>query len=116
VNTGTTVLVTDGDQRPALAIVRALGRRGLPVLVGADRPVSLASSSRYCCGHVTYPSPLANCRAFDDFLVDFVRRERVDVLMPVTDVTTSAVCANHSVLRRYCGLAVPPTWSPTKCG
>jgi hypothetical protein len=32
------VLVTDGDQRPALAIVRALGRRGAPVVVGEEHP------------------------------------------------------------------------------
>ena len=49
------VLVTDGRQRPALAIVRSLGRRGVPVLVGAEAPTSLASSSKYCEGHVTYP-------------------------------------------------------------
>src|SRR6185369_14394569 len=52
-----TVFVTDGDQRPALAIVRTLGRRGLRVLVGEDGPASLASSSKYCAGHITYPSP-----------------------------------------------------------
>ena len=50
-------LVTDGDQRPALAIVRSLGRRGVSVLVGAEHAVSLASSSKYCVRHVTYPSP-----------------------------------------------------------
>ena len=52
-----TVFVTDGDERPALAITRSLGRRGVSVLVGEERPVSLASSSRYCVRHVTYPSP-----------------------------------------------------------
>jgi predicted ATP-grasp superfamily ATP-dependent carboligase len=103
-----TVFVTDGDQRPALAIVRALGRRGLRILVGNDGPSSLASSSKYCAGHVTYPSPHRDRRAFARFLAGFVARERVDVLMPVTDVTTCAVCADQERLERYSALAVPP--------
>src|SRR5262249_18223760 len=87
---------------------RALGRRGLRVLVGSDGPSSLASCSKYCAGHVPYPSPLREGRAFARFLTDFVARERVDVLMPVTDVTTHAVCADQERLERRCALAVPP--------
>lgn len=103
-----TVFVTDGDQRPALAIVRALGRRGVRVIVGDDQPVSLAASSSYCAGHVTYPSPYHDRDAFDRFLRSFVARESIDVLMPVTDVTTHAVCAHQDELSRHCKLAVPP--------
>ncbi len=103
-----TVFVTDGDERPALAIVRSLGRRGMTVIVGADRPASLASSSRYCARHVTYPSPYRQRDAFDRFLETFLARERVDVVLPVTDVTTDAICRNQERLTRYCSLPVPP--------
>jgi predicted ATP-grasp superfamily ATP-dependent carboligase len=103
-----TVLVTDGNERPALAIVRALGRRGVSVLVGHEEGVSLASSSRYCARHVIYPSPHRDRAAFDRFLIDFLVRQRVDVLMPVTDVTTHAVCANQSAIRQHSAIAVPP--------
>jgi predicted ATP-grasp superfamily ATP-dependent carboligase len=103
----TTVFVTDGDQRSALAITRALGHRGLSVIVGSDRPVSIASSSRFCSRRVMYPSPVADRAAFDRFLIDFVERERVDVLIPVTDVTMHAVCSNHDRLERHCAMAVP---------
>ena len=103
-----TVFVTDGNERPALAIVRALGRRGLRVLVGDEGASSLASSSRYAAGHVTYPSPYTDRRAFATFLADFIARERIDVLMPVSDVTTYAVCADQERLQRCSALAVPP--------
>jgi predicted ATP-grasp superfamily ATP-dependent carboligase len=103
-----TVFVTDGDQRPALAIVRALGRRGVRVIVGDDHPVTLAGSSRYSSRCVTYPSPYHDRDAFDRFLRRFVSREQIDVVMPVTDVTTHAVCAHQERLRRHCMLAVPP--------
>jgi len=103
-----TVFVTDGDERPALAIVRALGRRGVRTIVGDERAVNLASTSKYCSRRVAYPSPYDNCEAFEQFLLDFVARERVDVLLPVTDVTTRAVCALQEQLGRRTALAVPP--------
>lgn len=101
------IFVTDGAERPALAIVRALGRHGATVLVGADQPVSLASSSRYCARHVTYPSPYRDREAFERFLVDFTARERVDVMLPVTDVSTHSVCRIQDALSRHVALAVP---------
>jgi predicted ATP-grasp superfamily ATP-dependent carboligase len=100
--------VTDGDQRPALAIARSLGRRGVSVLVGEERPVSLASSSRYCREHVTYPSPYTEPDAFERFLLEFVERERIDVVIPVTDVTTDATARNQHALERHTSAAVPP--------
>lgn len=51
------VFVTGGNQRATLAVVRPLGRAGIPVVVGETAERSLASSSRYCSGSVVYPSP-----------------------------------------------------------
>jgi predicted ATP-grasp superfamily ATP-dependent carboligase len=101
------ILVTDGDQRPALAITRSLGRRGLAVLVGEERPASLASSSKYCAGHVTYPSPYRTPEAFESFLRELVERKCVDVVIPVTDVTTHLVARNLAALKRRCATAMP---------
>lgn len=100
--------VTDGDERPALAITRSLGRRGVSVLVGDERPASLASSSRYCVRHVTYPSPYRSPGAFDRFVQDFVEREQVDVVIPVTDVTTHSIARHQEALRRHAAIAAPP--------
>ena len=102
------VFVTDGDQRPALAITRSLGRRGIDVIVGEDRPVSLASSSRYAAGHRTYPSPHDEPEAFDRFLDDLIARERPDVVMPVTDVTTYMIARRHGELCQRTAVAAPP--------
>lgn len=101
------VFVTDGDQRPALAVTRSLGMRGISVLVGEHTPASLASCSRYCARHVTYPSPREDARAFDEFLLDFVEREHIDMVLPVTDVTMHAVTRLQDALRSRTALAVP---------
>ena len=99
--------ITDGDQRPALAITRSLGRRGVSVVVGAEQAASLASASKYCAQHVTYPSPYRDPEGFDRFLLNLVERERIDVVMPVTDVTTHLVSKNAAALRRHTAVAAP---------
>ena len=102
------VLVTDGRQRPALAITRSLGGRGIPVLVGAETPACLASSSRYCEGHVTYPSPEHDQKAFDRFVLALARRGEAGVILPVSDVSMAAITASQDALRHHCALACPP--------
>ena len=101
------VLVTDGDQRPALAIVRSLTRHGMSVLAGSDQQISLASCSRYCRGGVRYPSPHSAPEAFTRWLEDFVARERIDVVLPVTDVTMHLVSRMATTLRAHTALPVP---------
>jgi len=102
-----TVLVTDGEERPALAITRSLGRRNRSVIVGAERQASLASVSRYCAGTVVYPSPSRAPEAFAGFLRDFVARAAVDLVVPVTDVTTHIVAANRDALAAHTAVAAP---------
>jgi len=102
-----TAFVTDGDERPALAVARSLARQGVSVIVGAPGPTSLASRSRACARHVTYPSPYRHPEQFDRFLLDFVRRERVSVVVPVTEVTTYLVSRNRRVLLPHAAVAAP---------
>jgi predicted ATP-grasp superfamily ATP-dependent carboligase len=101
-------LVTDGNQRSALAVTRSLGRRGITVLVGEEEPEFLAGSSRHCRRRVLYPSPYRDREGFRGFLADFVAREGVDLVVPVTDVTTAAVALDQERLGDHTALAVPP--------
>ena len=102
------VLVVDGSERPALAAVRSLGHQGFDVTVGAEVAPSLAGLSRHCARTVKYPSPHEHRDAFDGFLLGWAQRERFDVLIPVSDVTTGAVIARQQSLSRYTAFAVPP--------
>lgn len=89
------VLVTDGENRAALAITRSLGRRGHEVIVGDSSRSSLAQASRYCASRVRYPDPVGMSEAFVDTLARIVRERAVDLLMPVSDITTSLVTAHR---------------------
>jgi predicted ATP-grasp superfamily ATP-dependent carboligase len=104
---GLTAFVTDGDERPALAMTRSLGRRGVSVIVGAERRDSLAAASRHCARSVVYPSPSRAPDAFAVFLEDFVAHERVDAVMPVTDVTTHIVARRRDTLVAHTAVVAP---------
>lgn len=98
------VLVTDGNNRAALAVTRSLGRAGYEVVVGESRTPSLAQSSRFCSRSVEYPDPTSASAEFVDSLSDVVRREAIDVLVPVSDITTFLVTQNRSRWPASCAI------------
>ena len=85
------VLITDGEQRSALAAVRALGESQVEVYVGETTETCLASKSKYCRGAVTYPSPYVDEAGFIRALGRAVSRLGVDLIMPMTDVTSAVL-------------------------
>ncbi len=99
------ILVTDGENRAALAVTRSLGRAGHDVIVGEKSTPSLAQASRYCAERVVYPDPITNSAGFVDRLAELVREQRIDVLMPVADITTFLVTRHRDRFGPSC--AVP---------
>ncbi len=86
-----TVLVTDGEQRAALAIVRSLGRHGYRVVVGSSRARSLAGASRYAARSVRFRNPLENPARYADEVLEAAHREAAHVVLPVTDHSLMAI-------------------------
>jgi predicted ATP-grasp superfamily ATP-dependent carboligase len=89
------ILVTDSDTRSALAAVRALGMRGHEVVTAGVAYPSLASVSRYSRGFDPYPDPASDSEGFIDAVATIARRRKVDVVLPMTEVTTLLVTANQ---------------------
>jgi predicted ATP-grasp superfamily ATP-dependent carboligase len=96
------VLVTDGENRAALAITRSLGRANHCVVVGEQKNPSLAQRSRYCSESITYPDPTVAEDQFIESLLATVRDRSVDVLLPVSDVTTMIVTENRKLFEPRC--------------
>lgn len=99
------VLVTDGDQRSTLALVRALGRARVAVTVGHECSDSLAGQSRFCSDRLLYPSPWHDPAGFQQRMLEAAKTGRYRMLLPMTDVTTLLTAEVGEQLRRY--LAVP---------
>lgn len=85
------ILVTDGEQRSSLAVVRSLGRYGHRVLVSAHRRGSLAGASRYAARELIVPSPLDDNEAFVRETVELCKRENIRAVIPTTDTALLAL-------------------------
>lgn len=101
-------LVTDGDQRATLAVVRALGQAGIPVTVGSSQPRSLAGCSRYCRKQVRYACPLERASDFQAQIFQEVLHGRYRVLIPMTDATMTLVGGMQTSLAPLVRLGIPP--------
>jgi hypothetical protein len=100
----TTVLVTDGNQRAALAAVRALGAEGFRVLVTSEAPPFIAGASRYTTAEFQLRDPLAMPAEYASALAELCAVERVDVVLPATEA--SMLCALDCSVA---SLVPPPT-------
>lgn len=86
-----TILVTDGEQRAALAAVRSLGAAGARVLVAATHAGSLAAASRFADREFVLPSPLTDPERFSGTLSDLVAGERAVLVLPITEPSLLAL-------------------------
>lgn len=98
------VLVTDGEERAALACVRSLGAAGYDVVVASPRRRSLAGASRFARASVVLPSALVDPAAFLSNLSRVVREREIEVLLPVTEHSLRPVLAAPD---RFPGVHVP---------
>ncbi len=101
------VLVTDGDQRATVAVVRSLGRKGLQVIVGERRDKSLAACSKFCSGQFVYPSPVSDPIGFQQALLEHVKRHSYKLLIPMTDLACTLTAEIIEQLRPLLSVALP---------
>lgn len=85
------VLVTDGQQRSALAAVRSLGEARHSVHVASLSGRSIAGRSRYARSDSRVPKPAATPREFAETIHDIVRKRDIDLLLPMTDASIEAI-------------------------
>ncbi len=101
------VLVTDGDERAALAVTRSLGRQGIDVVVGAMQTPSLAGVSRYCFESFVSPSPVMHPEGYIASLLNVVRGKNIGMIFPVTDLAMALVGAARAEFEPGVKLPIP---------
>src|SRR2546426_2725444 len=101
------VLLTDGNERAALAAARSLVRFGLKVGVAADRRFSLAGVSRGVRRLRLSTNPLAGPEAYAGEIGCLARQVEVRGVFPVTDASVGAVRSRHPPLPPAVALPLP---------
>jgi predicted ATP-grasp superfamily ATP-dependent carboligase len=136
---GCPVLVTDAPSNASLAVVRSLGRRGVPVGVCAFAgEFNLASFSRWASESWTLPSPSREPAGFIGELARLLETGKYPIVFPTTDRTIRLIghardrlpswvrvpiAGDHAMrtvfdkqrtaeLAERLGVPVPRTWCP----
>ncbi len=93
-----TVVVTDGEQRAALAVVRSLGRAGYRCAVCSATGRSLAGASRFAAADHAVPNALRGPAAFAAAIVTLVANEHAALVVPVTEAAMLALLPERAKL------------------
>jgi predicted ATP-grasp superfamily ATP-dependent carboligase len=98
------VLVSDGEQRSALAAVRSLGKSEYRVYVLSKNGRSIAGASRYAVAERAVSPPLANPSRFAHEVRALIDEWAIDVFLPMTEETFNAVFAHPEL---FAGICIP---------
>ena len=91
------VLVLDALQRSALATTRSLGAKSIDVFTADETDTALAGSSRFSIQYFIYPSPRLHPGQFIERLSHIVKQKGIDILMPMTELTTQLLLLHQHV-------------------
>jgi predicted ATP-grasp superfamily ATP-dependent carboligase len=94
------VFITDAGYKHTLGAVRSLGKKGFYVIAGASGKHAQSFYSKYCNESIIYPDPRDETR-FIDFLVGYLKKNEVDVLLPIGYLATVAISKHKDEFLNY---------------
>ncbi len=109
------VLVLDGDQASAYAIVRSLKRHDLDVVTADSRDCCLTSYSKYTQETLRYPSPKEDPSGFIAWLKGLLSCGHYAYVIPVTDDTLQPIANAREELLAFCPIALAPAEAHEIC-
>jgi predicted ATP-grasp superfamily ATP-dependent carboligase len=92
------VLITDGENRIALSILRSLARRNIETAITVEGQTALSSFSRYCNNRILCPSSSRDISGFIATLRKLAKKNTFDFLFPATDTSLIAVSKYRDTL------------------
>jgi predicted ATP-grasp superfamily ATP-dependent carboligase len=101
------ILITDGNERAALAAARSLVRGGHAVHVAAPRRLCLAGASRGVRPHLLVTDALADPAGYAGEVARLTRRQGIELLLPITDPSLEAVLEHRAALPPNVALPFP---------
>ena len=96
---GRRILVADGEQRAALAIVRSLGQAEAVPFVCSSTGASLAGASRFATMDIQTVDPLVEPETFSQALAAILQRHSIECLLPVTESALRPILRSSHLFR-----------------
>lgn len=102
------VLVTDGENRSALAVTRSLGRNGCNVFVTGRELGNISACSKYCRKSFKVSDPLNAGGIYSQAIAEIVISEHIDVVFPMTEQSIYCLNKAREKLEKHVILACAP--------
>lgn len=103
------IFVTDANYKHALGAIRSLSGHDFKVVAGSHFANAQGFYSKYASEKVVYPNPRDE-QKFIDFMLNYVKNNQIDVLLPIGYITTVALSKNKEKFAPY--VKIPVTdWS-----
>lgn len=106
-----TVLLTNGQQRKTLAMVRSLGKKGINIIVSEETIFNPSGFSKYCKKSIRSPITLNNEEIYFNWLKATIKKYNCDIFFPMDDDTMGIAIKHRDELSKLCKIYIPPTVS-----
>ncbi|AKB53781.1 hypothetical protein A9239_02225 [Methanosarcina sp. A14] len=100
------VLITDGEFKHSLAAVRALGKQGIEVISSSMYERNMSFYSKYCNKQYLYSDQI-NEKVFISNLIDIIKQESCDVLLPIGFKSCMKISKYQQTLEQYVKVPLP---------
>jgi len=100
------VLVFDGRSRAALSIIRSLGRHSIYVIAGEAFKCS-SFYSKFTKDRIIYPPPDTDPKGFKKFILDYLKNNSIDLIIPVRDDITEIIIDSYEEFSKYTRIVSP---------
>ncbi|MHC4525339.1 MAG: hypothetical protein ACYSU8_07375, partial [Planctomycetota bacterium] len=104
---GKKVLVLEVHAKAAVPVLESCKAMGLCVVAGSWKKHGCGQYSRAVGRKVYYPRPDAEPDKCIQFLLNYLRDNKVQMIFPVGDVMTDLIAKNQDQLRQYTNLILP---------
>jgi len=96
------ILVTDANQRAALAVIRSLGKKGFTVFGVDEYKTTIGGKSKYCSNYFRITSPIEDPQKFIEELSRIVKNNSIGFLIPITDIANELILINKDRFSKFC--------------
>lgn len=99
------VFITDANYSHTLGAIRILGIKGIYIIAGSSYKYAQGFYSKYCKERIIYPNP-SNEGAFIQFILKYIKNNKIDVLLPISYLTTTTLSKYKAELCKYTKLPI----------
>ncbi len=85
------VLVTNASNAKGLVVTQSLGKQGVEITTTDCEKLSAAFFSRYSKHHFVCASPEKSPLEFANSIINYLKRKKIDVLMPINSTETNII-------------------------